>query len=265
MKCPSVVLAALIGLSSVAIPLHADSGTTRQVAVAPNASVLLLRASAQLAKASSYQFEGPVTVAPMQSTGQTYTLSGAWKNPASTYQKSSGKSGTAETLLDGSKVYVRATGSLNVSPAVAGQWYVAGYSVPTSVNPFSALPAAASGNSKLTLGSETQVNGKTCWTITAPLDSEAAKAILAGLGVGASVSLDPKATTKATGTASWYVDQASGMLQKASFSGMHTTQVNGKSTVLKVDAQLALKGVNEPVTLPDVSSAKPLPAPPAPR
>lgn len=266
MKYLSLVVSVLLGFSGLTLPaLTAEAVTPKALsgrshASAPNAKAILVKAAAELAKATSYQFEGPVTVASAKGAAQESFLSGAWQSPSSTYERTSAKAGSAESLVQAGKVYLRATGTLAPNPAASGQWYVAGYTVSKSPNPMAALQLAASTRGNLSLGADAQVNGKTCWTITSTLDPETAKALLAGLAAGAGGSLDPKATTKASGKIVWYVDQASGLLDSAVISGTQSTMVQGKSASLKVDANLSLKGVNGPVTLPDVSGAKPLPA-----
>lgn len=269
MKSFSMVLSVLLGAAGLTLPAGTGEAAPpaplrgRPHASAPTPQAILVKAAAQLAKASSYQFEGPVKVVAGKGSPQESFLSGAWQTPSTTYEKSSGKAGTAESLVDAGKVYLRATGSLVASPSVGGQWYVAGYTLPKSTNPMAALQVAASSRGNLSLGADTQVNGKTCWTITSILDPESAKALLAGLGAGAGVTLDPKATSKASGKVIWYIDQATGLLEAAAVTGTQSTTIQGKSSTVTLESSLSLKGVNGPVSMPDVSSAKPLPMVPS--
>lgn len=227
-----------------------------------SASELLTLSAAALAQTSSYQFSGPASVAAAPTRGKKRTpaaldVSGAFQKPSQNYSKVTLKSktaeATAETYSDGKDAYVRVS-----TAKKAGTWTRSNQPVGIQGNPFAALQLASNTISTVTLGPDTTLNGKQYITLTAVLNEEAARQLLGGLlaAAGYDISTPTGASGKAEASLTYYIDPKTFLAEASHFSGTQAVTLSSGST-LKVTGtgDLALKGVNQPVTFPDVSGA----------
>lgn len=228
------------------------------------ASELLALSAAALSQTSSYQFSGPASVATMSARAKARAsspldLSGAYQKPAQNYSKvvaktkSGAKSAVAETYSDGTAVYVRASAGKKT-----GSWTKTSQQAALQGNPFAVLQLASKTVSTVTAGADATVNGKQYITLIAVLNEAAAQELLSSLlsASGYSPSGSTAVSGKAEATMTYFVDPKTYLAEVSRFAGSQTiTQSGGTSLKVSVSGELALKGINAPVTMPDVSSA----------
>ena len=259
---PAPLQAAHRAAGQTAATAAAAAATKPSTLFQKSASELLTLSAAALAQTSAYQFSGPASVAAAAPKGKKRTpsaldVSGAFQKPNQNYSKVAIKSktggATAETYSDGKDVYVRAS-----TAKKAGTWTRSNQPVGVQGNPFAALQLASNTVSTVTLGPDTTLNGKQYITLNAVLNEEAARQLLGGLlsASGYDVSNPTSASGKAEATLTYYIDPKTFLAEVSHFTGTQSVTLSSGST-LKVSGtgDLSLKGVNQPVTMPDVSGA----------
>lgn len=223
---------------------------------------LLALSAAALAQTSSYQFSGPASVSGAAPKGGKKTvssldLSGAFQKPTQNYSRAALKGQTAsasfESYSDGKNLYVKTSTSKK-----AGTWQVTSQPASAQGNPFAALQLASTSVSTVTAGADATLNGKTYITLNAVLKEDAARELLASLlsASGYDISTPANASSKVEATLTYYLDPTTFLSEACHLAGSQTVSLStGKSIKVAVSADQNLKGVNQPVTMPDVSGA----------
>lgn len=237
----------------------------------PSGAELLKRSAGALAAASSYKADGSISVSSSSSAGKssqekTITLKSAYQKSSQTYVTTSisaPKPGTLEGYSDGSAVYLKATGSMQNENIPAGQWLKKGAGKGSlSGNPLTNLQLMSSMGT-VTDQQDTTVDGKTYKVVQVTLTSELARSLMgmalaaAEQDIATSYDTEIKATSDAQVEIDYLIDPSTYISEIARFHGSEVvTTEKGSTTKTSIKGELRLSGLNQPVSMPDVSGAK---------